>query len=130
MPTPPSPTPTPSAFDVLSGLLSAGTTPQSLDQTHDLLKLLGIVLAQIALLTVVTDPEAEAAPKVSAARALLDLHESPESIAERLRRSPFQALTASELQSIVDKVRSGATIQDVLTQLKEHPDATDGRSHP
>lgn len=113
------PSTSPLALDTLTQLLSAGIAPKKLDEIHDLLRLLGVVLGQVALLDVATDPNARAQARVAAARALTDLHESPEKIAERLRRSPFADLTVAQLEGIVEAVKSGQNIQVALDTFKE-----------
>jgi hypothetical protein len=98
------------AIDQLSKLYLDGYQPKKLDELYDMLKLLGVVLGQIALLEVVSNPVSnDEKAKVAAARALISLKEDPESIAERLRRSPFAELTIEELHGIVQKVQEGQT---------------------
>ena len=100
--------------------------PARLDEVHDLLKLLGMVIGQITLLSIATnassDPKTLAA-KVAAARALVNLKESPDDIADRLRRSPFADLTTVQLEAIVAEVKKGNTdLGAIITSLKEQPD--------
>jgi hypothetical protein len=106
-----------SAVETLSDLVNSGFQPGKLDEYHDLLKLLGVVLAQVALLDVVSNPVTESKDRVSAARVLLNFtKESPENIAERLRRSPFAELTIEQLQTIVEGVKKGHTDIAALVQ--------------
>lgn len=114
----PSKYPTADAGPALAELLEKGFAPNRLDELYDTLKLLGVVLGQLALLDVIADPTAEAAAKVSAARALTSLKESPESISERLRRSPFSHLTAEQLAAIVQEVKQGNT--DLQALIAKH----------
>lgn len=89
--------------------------PETLDQSHDLLRLAGVVLAQLTLLQVLTDPMASSRDKVSASRILLDIKEPPEAIAERLRRSPFAHLSTEELKELIEKaVNSKTSLRKVL----------------
>lgn len=95
---------------------------QSIEQFHDHLKLLGVVLGQIALLDVATTitTEKTAAAKVAAARVLTSLKESPDAIAERLRRSPFAGLNANQLHRIVDELKAGKTdLQAIITHITQ-----------
>ena len=107
---------------ILTDLLKDGLKPERLDQVHDTLKLLGVVLGQMALLEIATDSTVEAAPRVSAARALMKIDESPEAIAERLRKSAFVGLTVSQLKIMVERLGKGDTdvagMIDKITQLK------------
>jgi hypothetical protein len=112
-------TPSTSVWDSFSKLIQDGVAPKSLDETHDLLRLLGIVLGQIALLDVATDPASKDTARVAAAKALMDVHESPLAIAERLRRSPFAGLSAQQLQTIVQAVKAGETdLPAVISRVK------------
>lgn len=98
-------------------LIDGDLRPETLDQIHDTLKLIGVVLGQMALLEVATDPKAEAAPKVSAARALMNIGEPPERIAERLRKSMFSRLSVAELGAMIEKVKKGeSNLKDLLKQ--------------
>lgn len=106
----------PSAIDVLADLAGTGLDPKRIDETHDTLKLLGFVVAQVTLLKLATDARADSRARVSAARALLAGKESPESIAERLRRSPFAGLTVDALERIIDGVKTNAA--DLATLIE------------
>lgn len=103
------------AVDQLASLMTEGFQPKRLDEMYDLLKLLGVVLGYIALLEEAVDG-LDPKSRVSAARALVSLKEDPESIAERLRRSPFADLNVEQLQAIVHKVKSGETDLAKITQ--------------
>jgi len=105
--------------DILNDLMKEGGTPQQIDQLHDTLRLLGVVLGQMALLDVVTDPNAKDAPKVAAARALMDLKEKPEHIAERLKAAPFAGLTLEEIQDILQEMKEGDyDLQSLINKKK------------
>ena len=121
------PAPPSAALDALLDLQGANFQPQRLDEIHEYLKLLGVVLGQIALLDVATASltgKGDAAAKVAAARALMSLKEKPEAIVERLRRSPFTDLRFQDLESIVQQLKEGGvSLQDALTHIrKEHAD--------
>jgi len=108
------------AAEYLTELLAEGYKPQSLDQVHDTLKLVGVILGQMTLLDIATSPLAEPASRVSAARALLNLKESPDAIIERIRRSPFAGLNAEQLSAMVAKVRAGESdLSKLLKELQE-----------
>jgi hypothetical protein len=102
---------------ILTDLLKDGFKPETLDQVHDTLKLLGVVLGQMALLEIATDPAAETAPRVSAARALMKIDESPEAISERLKKSALAGLTVAQLGLIIDNIKNGDT--DVAGMIKK-----------
>ena len=111
-----------SAAQLLSSLLSSGFKPEKIDELHDFLKLLGVVIGQVTLLTVATSSLAEAAPRVSAAKALLDIKETPESLAERLRHSQFAHLTVANLETLVSKIREGDTdIPSLIASTTDTP---------
>lgn len=104
----------------MDDLIAGDLQPETLDQIHDTLKLIGVVMGQMALLEVITSPLAEAAPKVAAARALMKIDEAPERIAERLRKSSFSRLSVAELGAMIEKVKKGETnLKDLInTQSK------------
>lgn len=104
------------ATQVLTDLLGDKFSPDRLDQAHDLLKLLGIVLGQMALLEIVTDRGADEKARVSAARALMSVKEDPETIAERLRRSVFADLTTENLHEMFEKARKEENGLDKLLE--------------
>lgn len=107
------------ALDELTQLLGDGYTPKTLDAVHDTLKLLGIVLSQMALLQVITDPEADNKDIVAASKTLLSHKEDPENIVERLKRSPFAGLSVEQLQTIVHEVKlGGGNLTSLLGKLK------------
>lgn len=100
-------------------MIDGDLRPEGLDQIHDTLKLIGVVLGQMALLEVVTNPAIEAAPRVAAARALMKIDEAPERIAERLRKSMFSRLSVAELGAMIEKVKKGETnLKDLIVQSK------------
>lgn len=107
------------AVEALTGLLGEGFKPEGLDQVHDTLRLLGIVLGQMALLEIITDKDAEDSDRVAAARLLLNTKESPESIADRLKRSSFTRLPTEKLASMIQEVKKGKNdIQGLINSLK------------
>lgn len=108
------------ALDQLNSLIAeASETPTDLGSSHDLLKLVGVVLAQHALLEIVVDPKIDEKARVSAARTLLATKESPVTIAERLRRSPFAGLTAAQLTTMIQRVKHGeSSLKELITELK------------
>jgi len=109
------------AIESLTDLVTKGYEPGKLDEYHDLLKLLGVVIAQVALLDVASNVITEPKDRVSAARALLNFtKESPENIAERLRRSPFSDLNIEQLYAIVEQVKKGKSdMQAIIQEVKK-----------
>lgn len=118
---------TKTAQEALEALLSAGFKPERLDQLHDTLKLVGIVLGQLALLRVITNPFADEKAVVSAARALVATRESPDKIAERLRASSLSDLSVPELQAIIRQVETSKLhdldLHSLIQVAKEQKDA-------
>ena len=107
------------AIETLTGLLGEGFKPEGMDQVHDTLKLVGIVLGQMALLEIITDKDAEDSDRVAAARLLLSVKEAPEIIADRLRKSSFARLKTEELGAMIEKVKKGETnLKDLIEQSK------------
>lgn len=107
------------ASEALKSLVDIGFTPEGLDQEYDVLRLLGMVMAQVALLDVITDPKAKSADRVAAARILSDAKESPEAIVQRLRESSFARLNTAELTRMIQEVREGKeTVKGLITKLK------------
>lgn len=92
-------------------------TPEGLSATHDFLRLMGTVIGQITLLSIATGSEGPSAPRVAAARALRDLEETPEAIAERLRSTQFEGLDTKDLHTIVEKIREGVNPQVALAEV-------------
>lgn len=122
---------TDNAVDILQFLIEKqGLKPKTIDQTYDLMKLIGFVVAQMALLEVVASASAKDRDRVRAAKTLLTGTEDPNSVAERLRRSPFASLTAKELEAMIQRVKAGEdTIQSFLHKLEEPTEeATDART--
>lgn len=109
-----------SAFEALSSLLDKKLDLHKLDEAHDLLRLIGIVVGQIALLDTVTSKSADPRAKVAAAKILTSTKERPEAIAERLRRSPLADLSFDELSVIIERVKQGDTfdLQQILAEIK------------
>jgi hypothetical protein len=110
------------AAQALTKVLESGIAPEKLDQVYDLLKLMGLVLGHSTLLAVATDVTAEAAARVSAARALINIKEDPQVIGERIRRSTFADLSVDKLKSIVRQLEAGD--RDLTSLLKEQSDGT------
>lgn len=110
------------AIESLSDLVTKGYEPGKLDEYHDLLKLLGIVIAQATLLDVASNSLVDAKDRVSASRTLLNFaKETPEAIAERLRRSPFADLNIDQLHAIVQQVKAGKSdIHAIIQEVKEN----------
>lgn len=107
------------AVETLTGLLGEGFKPEGQGQVYDTLRLLGLVLAQMALLEIITSKEAEDSDRVAAARLLLNTKESPEGIADRLRKSSFAGLKTEELANMIQQVKKGdQDIQGLIQSLK------------
>lgn len=110
------------ALHALDGLSSGTFELDRLDKVYDTLRLLGVVLGHLALLKLATDPTADSRARVSAARALLLTRESPESIAERLRRSQLANLTVAELETMVQQAEEGKDISQLFGALHHTTD--------
>ena len=93
------------AITALENLVQEGLQPKSLDQLYDTLKLFGVIIGYSALLDAAINGSDK--ERVPAARALINLKEDPEGIAERLRRSRFSHLSVDELKKMVDKMNAG-----------------------
>lgn len=113
------------ALSALDSLSSGKFELDRLDKVYDTLRLLGVVLGHMALLKLATDPEADSRARVSAARALLLTRESPESIAERLRRSTLANLTVAQLETMVQQAEAGEDITQLFSTL-QHKDSAHG----
>lgn len=112
---------TPGAHTLVD-VLESGLTPQTLDQVYDVLKLMGIVLGHATLLEVATNSAAKDTDRVNAAKVLATVKDSPEDIAERLKRSQYASLSVDQLRSIVRQLESGE--RDLTSLLvKESTDA-------
>ena len=112
--------PAPGAVEMLAHLVSLGFKPERLDELHDYMRLLGVVLGQMTLLTIATSSHAKDEARVSAAKALMQLKETPEALAERLKRSPFADLTVAQLEAIVSQLKTGNTdIPAIITSVKK-----------
>lgn len=104
---------------IVSELVDENFQPELLDQVHDTLKLVGVVLGQMALIDVVNNPLAKPEARVTAAKALMQIDEAPERIAERLRKSVFSRLSVQELGAMIEKVKKGETnLKDLIEQSK------------
>ena len=99
----------------LETLIGSGFRPDRLDQLNDTFRLLGIVMGNLALLKVVTDPGADEKAVVSAARTLISVKEDPETIAERLRASSLSGLSVEQLQVIISQME-GSKLHDIDLQ--------------
>lgn len=108
------------AVDSFNRLIFGDLSIERIDQTHDLLRLMGIILAQMALLEVLNNPLSAATARVAAAKQLLSTGEDPASIAERLRTSPLSGLTYEQIQQILDRVKEGQVddLQELIDQTK------------
>jgi len=119
-----------SAAEVLEGLLGQGFRPDRMDQYYDTFKLMGVVLGQLALLRVVTNPLAEDKDLVSAAKALTSTREDPDQIADRLRASSLSDLTVDQLRTIISQIEAGTLgsgktdLQQLIHSVKEKSDAS------
>ena len=111
----------------LEALIGSGFRPDRLDQLNDTFRLLGVVMGNLALLRVVTDPHADEKAVVSAARALIAVKEDPETIAERLRASSLSGLSVEQLQAIISKMEGSnlhdIDLQSLIQSAKEAQDA-------
>jgi hypothetical protein len=106
------------AIEELSSLVKEGFKPQSLDQLYDWFKLLGVVFGYITLLDAAVNGSDK--ERVPAARTLVNLKEDPESIAERLKRSPFANLSIHQLEAIIQRMKSGETDMDkIIEEVKK-----------
>ena len=118
------------AAEVLEGLLGEGFRPDRMDQYYDTFKLMGVVLGQLALLRVVTNPLAEDKDLVSAAKALIATKEDPDQMAERLRASSLSDLTVDQLRSIISQIEAGKLgsgsmdLQRLIHSVKEQSDGS------
>ena len=118
---------TATAEAALEALLTSGFRPDRLDQLNDTFRLLGVVMGNLALLRVVTDPRADEKAVVSAARALIAVKEDPETIAERLRASSLSGLSVEQLQGIISQMEGSdlhnIDLQSLIQSAKEAQDA-------
>ena len=79
--------------------------PEGLDILHQRLALVGVVLAQIALLEVVADKGASDNAKIQAAKVLTSTWDDTTTLAQQLRASPLAHKTPEELRNLVTKLR-------------------------
>jgi hypothetical protein len=97
------------------------TSPESLGDSYDLLRLLGAVVGQITLLDVAGKSVDDKA-RTSASRALIRLDEDPAAIADRLRSSKFQGLDTASLRAMVEEITEGKdpkrALDDALRRTK------------
>jgi len=107
----------PDAAHVLLATLQH-SAPEDLSSVYEQLKLLGVVIGQIALLDAATS-SGDMKAKVSAARALAGLKESPAEIAERLKAGPFAKLSTRDLRGIVEQIKDGRDPRTVLKHIVE-----------
>lgn len=111
------PVETTSPDEALKDVLELPTAEQ-LSEQYDLLKLIGAVAAQIALLQAVTQDKDQRS-KVSAARALRSLDEDPGLIAERLKSGPFRDMTTADLRDTVERIANGTDPKTALKLVKD-----------
>lgn len=116
------PEPEATSADAALADVLAFPTPENLSVSYDMLKLIGVVVGQMQLLSIaVNSTDAKAA--VSAARALAALKEDPAEIAERLKAGPFAGLTTADLRRAVDLLGQGkdpkAVLERVLAEKRE-----------
>ncbi len=88
---------------------------ERLDILQDHLRLVGLVLGQLALLEVVVDEDAPANSRVQAARCLTEMGGDPQTIIERLKASPFVDKSPEELRKMIQDLRDGEIELDQLT---------------
>lgn len=94
--------------DAIGQVLSLEEQGKDLATTYDQLRLLGAVVGYIALLKAAAFGS-KASDKISAAKVLVDLQESPQDIVERLRGAPFHDLTVRQLEHVVSALEEGRT---------------------
>ena len=90
--------------------------PEILAIAFDRLQLVGLVLAQIALIEVVADPHANDNSKVQAARGLTNLGVDPNILAERLRASPLANKSPEELRELVRGLRDAENVKKLAEE--------------
>jgi hypothetical protein len=76
-----------------------------LDLLQDRLRLVGLILGQLALLEVVNDTDAPATARVQSAKTLTDMGGDPQTIIERLRSSTFLDKSPEELKQLVQQLQ-------------------------
>ena len=81
--------------------------PGQLSSLTDRLGLIGLVLAQLALLDIVADDGASTTARVQAAKELTSLVKDPQTVSERLKSSQFEDMTPDELKKLVRDLQSG-----------------------
>jgi hypothetical protein len=117
----PDPAETVSAPAALADVL-AFPTAENLSTSYDLLKLIGVVVGQMQLLSLaVNSTDSKAA--VSAARALASLKEDPAEIAERLKAGPFAGLTTADLRRVVEELQQGKNPKAVLEEVSREKES-------
>ena len=109
-----------SPFDAIEDLIR--TSPETLGDSYDFLRLLGAVVGRIALLDVATN-STDSKAVAAAARVLVDLKESPDVIADRLRSSQFSKLSMTDLQSLTEMIRRGDSPQEALDSVLKKKEA-------
>lgn len=95
-----------SAPDKLQDLVEQGLSLKRMDFLYDQLRLVGAVLSLRALVEVLISGENENA-KVTAARLLMDLKESPQDVVDRLKSAPFAELSMNQLEHVMDRFGGG-----------------------
>jgi len=90
--------------------------PDKLHQLHDKFTLIGVILGKLALLDVVTDPNAVSTAKAQAGKTLTQIGESPQTITERLKESQFADMSPDELRTLIMKLKTGEMSVDQLLE--------------
>jgi len=105
--------------EAMQRLMTAGSFGAGLDITYDELRLIGAVIGMITLVQTATysnDPKA----RVAAAKALVNLDESPEVIVDRLKAAPFGDLNIKQLEFVVGEISGGRTdLTDIYDEARE-----------
>lgn len=114
------------AFDQL---LREGFEPKNLGELYDTLKLMGVIVGYFALLDTASRAGDDKA-RVTAARALTSLKEDPEQIAERLRRSQFAEFSLQDLNTAVQRLKTGESLTTVVTSIRQESTNVRPQSQP
>lgn len=89
-------------------------SPEQLYLVFDRLRLIGMILGQLGLLEVVLDPDAGATAKATAARALTQLGEEPQTIVDRLKSSPLASKSPDELRALLQEAADAGDVTLIL----------------
>lgn len=88
-------------IDIAEKMVDSGLSLDGLDQVFENQRLIGLVMAQQALLeTIATGPVDER--RKAAYQFIRSVDEDPEHIADRIRESAFQDLSLEDLHAIVE----------------------------